>query len=90
MVTEISPHLTCSSSMLSHINLKIQSPRLRGYSISPRIETLLLSHNDDRYCVAHRLAMDGMAHARIVIGGVLWVLLTGVLGWLIAIIYNRQ
>nr|WP_232373540.1 DUF5676 family membrane protein [Alteromonas sp. RKMC-009] len=31
-----------------------------------------------------------MAHACIVIGGVLWVLLTGVLGWLIAIIYNRQ
>ena len=46
--------------------------------------------HDDRYCVAQKLAMDGMAHARIVIGGVLWVLLTGVLGLLIAIIYNRQ
>ena len=31
--------------MLSHNNLKIQSPRLRGEAITPRLDTLLLSHN---------------------------------------------
>ncbi len=33
--------------MLSHINLKIQSPRLRGEAITPRLDTLLLSHTID-------------------------------------------
>ncbi len=41
--------------MLSHTNLKIQSPRLRGEAITPRLQTLLSLHIGVTLCnTAHK------------------------------------